>query len=154
MKNLNLWLAVGLMSAAFPTMAGAANSPADEVMAVAKAQWAAENAKKPAAAMSSYADDYTEFNSDIDTRIEGKAMAARFTEAFDKDSSKPLLSDMINPKVQVYGDTAILTYNYVGMSQNKDGVVKTNTAKSTRVYVKQSGKWMLVHGHFTFDPTP
>jgi ketosteroid isomerase-like protein len=59
---------------------------------------------------------------------------------------------MLNPKVQVYGDVAILSYNYAGMTKDKDGLVKPNKAKSTRVYAKIGGKWMLVHANFGSDP--
>ena len=59
---------------------------------------------------------------------------------------------MANPKVQVYGDVAILSYNYVGVVQDKDGRNEPVRAKSTRVYVKQRGKWILVHANFGADP--
>jgi ketosteroid isomerase-like protein len=55
---------------------------------------------------------------------------------------------MQNAKVQVYGDTAILTYNYAGMTKNAKGELKPDSAKSTRVYVKQNNRWMLVHANF------
>ena len=32
--------------------------------------------------------------------------------------------------------------------KNKDGKVTPAMAKSTRVYVKQGGQWMLVHANF------
>ncbi|MGE5344316.1 MAG: nuclear transport factor 2 family protein [Acidithiobacillales bacterium] len=129
-------------------------SAADEVIAVTKAQWAAENAKNVAEAMKSIADDYTEFNGEFSTRLDGKALATRLSEAGTKDAGVPLVSEMANPKVQVYGDVAILTYNYVGLSQGKDGKVEPTRAKSTRVYVKQGGHWMLVHANFGADPMP
>jgi ketosteroid isomerase-like protein len=56
--------------------------------------------------------------------------------------------------VQVYGDVAILSYNFLGYMQDKDGMVKPNRAKSTRVYAKQGGKWILVHANFAADPLP
>jgi ketosteroid isomerase-like protein len=58
------------------------------------------------------------------------------------------VGEMANPKVQVYGDTAILTYNFVGVRKDKDGKTAPNIAKSTRVYSKIGGKWMLVHANF------
>jgi ketosteroid isomerase-like protein len=62
---------------------------------------------------------------------------------------------MANPKVQVYnGNVAILTYNYVGLTQDKDGKTTPNRAKSTRVYVKKGDKWMFVHANFAADPLP
>jgi ketosteroid isomerase-like protein len=62
---------------------------------------------------------------------------------------------MANPKVQVYnGNVAILTYNYVGLTQDKDGKTTPDRAKSTRVFVKKDNKWMLVHANFASDPLP
>jgi len=57
--------------------------------------------------------------------------------------------------VQVYnGDVAILTYNYVGLLKDKDGKTEPSRAELTRVYVKQNGKWMLVHANFGADQLP
>jgi ketosteroid isomerase-like protein len=137
------------MSAQQPKM-----SAADEVIAVVKAQWAAENAKNVAEAMKNIADDYTEFNSQFATRLDGKAVAMRLSEAGTKDAGVSLVSEMANPKVQLYGDVAILSYNYVGLTQGKDGKNEPSRAKSTRIYVKQGGRWMLVHGNFGADPLP
>ena len=144
-----LTLAMGLT---FATGALAATEPsgaAAEVMAAAKAQWAAEDKREPSSrSMGSIADDYTEFNPDVPVLIEGKPMAARFYDASLQSGDKGLASEMINPHVQVYGDTAILTYNFAGMTKANDGKVNSNFAKSTRVYVKQDGRWMLVHANF------
>ncbi len=60
---------------------------------------------------------------------------------------------MLNPKVQVYGDVAILTYNFAGVIKGNDGKVTVSKAKSTRVYVKMNGDWKLVHANFGSDPT-
>ena len=127
-------------------------SVADEVIAIVKAQWAAQNQHNTAEAMKNVADDYTEFNGNYSTRLEGKEINMRLAEANAKASDTVLASEMANSKVQVYGDVAILSYNYVGMSQDKDGKVEPVRAKSTRVYVKQGGKWMLVHANFGADP--
>jgi len=121
---------------------------ADEVIAVTKAQWAAEMRKDTAAAMKNVADDYTEFNSDFLTRLDGKAINARLSEAQAGASGGLVAAEMTNEKVQVYGDVAILTYNFAGVTKNKDGETDTTRAKSTRVYVKQGGQWWLVHANF------
>ncbi len=121
---------------------------ADQVIAVTKAQWAAEMKRDVATAMENVADDYTEFNSDYPTRLDGKAVNVRLSEAFNSGSGDTVAAEMANPKVQVYGDVAILTYNYIGVAKNKDGEIESVKAKSTRVYVKQGGQWMLVHANF------
>ena len=135
--------------AAFAQMGG--QSAADEVIGVVKAQWAAEMKKDTAGAMKNVADDYTEFNEGAATRIEGKAMASRLAEAEASGSGGLVAAEMANPKVQVYGDVAILSYNFVGVAKDKDGKTETNRAKSTRVYVKKNGQWWLVHANFGKD---
>ncbi len=65
-----------------------------------------------------------------------------------------MASEMLNPKVQVYGDVAILSYNYAGVFKNKDNEMEPSRAKSTRVYAQQGGKWKLVHANFAPDPLP
>lgn len=135
------------------TQGGSSSSQAaDEVIAIVKAQWAASNAGNTVESMKNVADDYTEFNGDFATRLEGKALNLRLGEAGDQASVKTIVSEMANAKVQVYGDVAILSYNFVGMTKDKDGKTQPSRAKSTRVYVKQGGKWMLVHANFGADP--
>lgn len=129
---------------------------ADEIIGIVKAQQAAEIADPGnlAEQFKNYADDYTEFNSDYSTRIEGKSLSMKLSEPSGKASSRSVAAEMLNPKVQVYGDVAILTYNFAGITKDKDGVMTPNRAKSTRVYAKVNGKWKLVHGNFAPDPLP
>lgn len=148
MKAL-LWLGTALALGLASAPAAAAEDPrvAADVMALARAQWAAEIAKQPAGAqLAAAADDYTEFNPDYPTRLDGKELAMRMLAA--APDRVPTVSEMQNPKVQVYGDTAILTYNFVGQSRTADGKLHTDSGKSTRVYVRQGGRWMLVHANF------
>ena len=160
MKKLMLVLIASACCAAFAINASAQQADkatADAVIAMVKAQWAAE-IKDPtsvAEQLKDASDDYTEFNGDYATRLDGKAMSSRLAEAGAKASGKTTAAEMANPKVQVYnGNVAILTYNYVGVIQDKDGKTEPSRAKSTRVYVKQGDKWTLVHAHFGADPVP
>jgi ketosteroid isomerase-like protein len=135
----------------FSSRAPAGDDPkvAAEIMAMARAQWAAEIAGKSTAdQMASAADDYTEFNPDYPTRIDGKSLNVQLSEASGSSSTKTIAADMANAKVQVYGDVAILTYNFLGVLKDKDGKAEPNAAKSTRVYARINGKWMLVHANF------
>jgi ketosteroid isomerase-like protein len=149
-------LLVAIVAASVPAVfAQSANSKvADEIIAIVKAQWEAGDKKNTKEAMKNVADDYTEFNGDYATRLDGKAVNVRLSEASDKASGQNIASEMLNEKVQVYGDVAILTYNFAGLNQDKDGKTEPSRAKSTRVYVKQNGKWMLVHANFGADPLP
>jgi ketosteroid isomerase-like protein len=160
MKKLMLVLIASACCSAFTMNASAQQADqatADGVIAMVKAQWAAE-IKDPtnvAEQSKDMSDDYTEFNGDYATRLDGKAMSSRLAEATGKASGKTVAAEMANPKVQVYnGNVAILTYNYVGMAQDKDGKTEPIRAKSTRVYVKKDNKWTLVHANFGADPLP
>jgi ketosteroid isomerase-like protein len=130
---------------------------ADEIIATVKTSWAAE-IKDPSNVtemIKYFADDYTEFNPDCATRLDGKAIVQRLDEAGSVSPTRGLVGEMLNSKVQVYnGDVAILTYNYFGLGKDKDGKVEPNRAKSTRVFVKKDGKWQLVHANFAADPMP
>lgn len=130
---------------------------ADAVIAMVKAQWAAD-IKDPTNVTEQSkdtAEDYTEFNGDYATRLDGKAMSVRLGEASAKGSEKRIAAEMANPKVQVYnGNVAILTYNYVGLTIDKDGKTTPARAKSTRVFVKKDNKWVMVHANFAADPLP
>ncbi len=138
---------VAVLSSAAVAQA-AAEDVAKEVIALAKAQWASEMAKNVSGAMKYIADDYTEFNSDYPTRVDGKAMNRRLAEASSGASGSLVAAEMANEKVQVYGDVAILTYNFIGSLKDKDGEIEPLLAKSTRVYAKQGGRWLLVHANF------
>ena len=58
---------------------------------------------------------------------------------------------MFNPRVQVYGDTAVLTYNFAAMIEMA-GRTMNYTGKMTVVYVKQGDTWRVVHGHESVNP--
>jgi ketosteroid isomerase-like protein len=149
-------IAFALLPVFANAQAGTDQKVADEIIGMVKADWAARIADPTniAAQNKNTADDYTEFNGSFATRIEGKAMAVRLAEAGSTGPGRVVASEMLNPKVQVYGNVAILTYNFAGMRKNKDGEIKPWRAKSTRVYAKQGDAWKLVHGNFAPDPVP
>ena len=57
--------------------------------------------------------------------------------------AKTVYAEMLNPKVQVYGNTAVLTYNYLGYTKDAAGHIKPSLFNSTRVYVKEGPRWSL-----------
>ena len=125
----------------------------DEIIAITYAAWKADMEKNSVESNKILADDYTEFNSDFSTRLDGKEVAVKYYDALNLNSAKTIASEMLNPKVQVYGDVAILSYNYAGITQDHDGNTTPVKAKSTRVYVKMNEQWMLVHANFGADPS-
>jgi len=142
-------LVLGFSSSIFAQ--AAAPSAEEEIIALTYKIWKAENDKDMATRNKYISDDYTEFNSDYATRIDGKTKNFTLSDA-NFSGGTSLADEMLNPKVQVYGDVAILTYNFAGVIKNNDGKVVTSKAKSTRVYVKMNGTWKLVHANFGMDP--
>jgi len=124
----------------------------EEVIALTYKIWKAEMNKNMTEMNKYLADDYTEFNPTYSTRVDGKKLNVTLSEAVSMNSGTILAAEMLNPKVQVYGDVAILSYNYAGVNQDIDGKLTNTKAKSTRVYVKINGEWKLAHANFAQDP--
>ena len=60
-------------------------------------------------------------------------------------------SEFLHPKVAVYGDLAVLTYNYRSTVSNADGSPKTQTLwNTTEVYARLAGDWKIIHSHWSF----
>ena len=76
-----------------------------------------------------------------------------FLPKFDQYTEMFKINDfqMHNPRVQVYGDAAVLTYNST-VSVSFGGQPLNYTAKVTSVYVKQGNTWRVVHEHETMNP--
>lgn len=78
---------------------------------------------------------------------------ANFITKFDQYVEIFKINDfqMYNPRVQVYGDVAILTYNSSVMA-SMAGQPMSYTGKVTSIYVKQGNAWRVVHGHESMNP--
>ena len=155
MKSLiNIFLIVLVIGSTSVLTAQSNNSSVEkEIISLTYKIWNAEMNKNSNEMNRYLSDDYTEFNPTYSTRIDGKKMNVTLSEALSTNSGTILASEMLNPKVQVYGNTAILSYNYAGVNKTKDGKINNVKAKSTRVYSKVNGEWKLVHANFAFDPT-
>jgi ketosteroid isomerase-like protein len=58
-------------------------------------------------------------------------------------------SEYRHPKAAVYGDVAVLTYNYQATDQESDGTTKRYPAwNTTEVYARLSGAWKIIHTHW------
>lgn len=64
---------------------------------------------------------------------------------------KPHRYELLDPKVQVYGDTAILTLRY-----QADPIDGTSLPpwKATSVYRLSDGEWRIVHAHWSVVKEP
>lgn len=60
-------------------------------------------------------------------------------------SGTPVPGEMLNAKVQVLGDTVVLTFNY----RRKDGLEPRWNA--TEVYRRTKAGWRIMHTHWSFN---
>ena len=146
-------LSTALLSAALaPALARADNAAVEkEILAIVQREWAAEAKGDVDAMIKSKSRDLTMFDL-------GNPYRTDYTvdNAFVRAETKPgqvVIEEMLNPKVQVYGDVAILTYNFAAVVRGDGGKLARSFDRATRVYHKENGASLLVHAHFS-DATP
>lgn len=54
--------------------------------------------------------------------------------------------DLLEPRLQVYGDTAIVSYTFMLSLARTDGI-EHRTHNESRVLIKRDGQWQIVHVH-------
>jgi ketosteroid isomerase-like protein len=124
---------------------------ADQIIARERAAIEAWQRKDKAFYAEYMADDSTYFGAmnpylEVDPKVNFLPKFEQYAEQF-----KMIDYQMYNPRVQVYGDTAILTYNNAAMV-SVGGQTMNYTGKITAVYVKQGNTWRVVHGHESMNP--
>ena len=126
-------------------------SIASQIIAREKASVEAWQRKDKAFYADFLTDDSTYFNS-FNPYLETDPKA-NFLPKFEQYAEMMKFNDfqIYNPHVQVYGDTAVLTYNS-SVSATFNGQPMNYTAKVTSVYVKQGNTWRVVHAHESMNP--
>jgi ketosteroid isomerase-like protein len=96
-----------------------------------------------------FAPEITYFDPFTDKRIDGVAKMKAMLE--------PLIGkikidryEMLDPRVQQSGDVAVLSFNLVSHTHNPDGSPRVVRWNSTEVYRRISGRWKIVHNHWSF----
>ena len=57
---------------------------------------------------------------------------------------------MHQPEVTVRGETAWITHYWPDASVDRStGELSSSRGKSTRIFVKEDGRWLCIHGHYT-----
>ena len=130
-------------------------SDAQDIKDTVVAMWAAVEAGDVDAYLEHVHPDYTLFGEGDLFRQDGKALErASYTDYLGR--VRDVKTFMHQPEVTVRGDTAWITYYWSDSgyySQGpKDGERFTSQGKSTRIFVKEDGRWLCIHGHFTSTP--
>jgi ketosteroid isomerase-like protein len=98
------------------------------------------------------APEITYFDPARDKRIDGLEALKALLEPikqFKRNITEPRY-EMIDPKVQQYGDVALLTYNLTNYGRPAGGP-ETVLARwnSSQMYARVGGTWKLVHSHWS-----
>jgi ketosteroid isomerase-like protein len=80
----------------------------------------------------------------------GKELNLRNVDDFIKRSQN-VRTEMHQPEVMVMGQVAWITYYWTETGE-LDGKRFSSRGKSTRIFVKEDGKWLAIHGHYTEVP--
>ena len=78
---------------------------------------------------------------------EGKRLEVLKVKGWLKKASN-VHTEMHHPKVTVRGNTAWITYYWTDWGM-EDGKRFSSRGKSTRIFVKEKGKWLCIHAHHT-----
>lgn len=100
------------------------------------------------------AEEVTYFDTGTERRVDGLP-ALKQLYAPREGRIKIERYDMLNPKVQLHGNTAVLTFNLIDHVPTPEGSMKEVHWNATEVYTKIEGQWKIIHTHWSHTrPTP
>jgi ketosteroid isomerase-like protein len=139
-----------LVGASRITMPDRAQGDADDVKATMVAMWAAIEAGNVDLYASYVHPDFTQFGENDTYLAAGKALEVRSIADYVKRASN-VHTEMHDPRVTVRGTVAWVTYYWTDAGY-AGGARFTSRGKSTRIFVKENGRWLCIHGHYTQVP--
>jgi len=88
--------------------------------------------------------DVVYFDNNLESRLDG---LEALTALYEKIRGQIHLDryDLLNPKVQLCGDAAVLTYNFVGCADEK-----AHRWNCTEVYRRNPNGWRIIQTHWSF----
>lgn len=95
--------------------------------------------------------DFTSFGETDRYLNEGKDVELRSVKGW-MSRVHAVHTEMHQPEVTVRGDVAWITYYWTDAGTDRDGDRVTSAGKSTRIFVKEDGRWLCIHGHYTLAP--
>jgi len=96
------------------------------------------------------ADDVVYVDPGLDAPIVGKKAYIQYLEPL-KGKILYDASEYVNPRVAVYGNTAVLTYNYHSLTKDGNGQLqRTSFWNTTEVYRLIGDEWKIIHTHWSY----
>lgn len=141
------WILILITSLVFAGGEGKEKSEEEAVKSTLTAMWAAIERGDVKAYAQYLHPDFSAFGETDTYLAEGKDLEVRNVANWLKHA-KNVHTEMHHPKVTVRGKTAWITYYWTD-SGVSDGKPFASRGKSTRIFVKEKGKWLCIHGHYT-----
>jgi ketosteroid isomerase-like protein len=138
--------------APFPATGKELEAEGQAIIKIERDAWEAYKNKQLDAFNDYYAENASAFSDDQAYRVRGRADILREMEAAFKQGDV-LSYQILDPQVQVFGDTALLTY-YFTESGMRDAKSYSRAGKITMLFVKQDGKWRALHEHIAQNQPP
>ena len=95
--------------------------------------------------------DFTSFGETDPYLNQGKEYEVRSVAGW-MESSPGVHTEIHNPEVTARGDVAWITYYWTDAWTDQDGNRSGSAGKSTRIFVREHGHWLCIHGHYTLRP--
>jgi len=121
-----------------------------DVIETLEAMWSAIEAGDAQAYASYVHPDFTQFGENDVYLAEGGDLEVRAISDYLTRASG-VHTEMHQPRVTVRGDVAWITYYWTD-SGYSGGERFTSRGKSTRIFVRENGRWLCIHGHYTAVP--
>lgn len=92
-------------------------------------------------------DDVSSFETDIAPyRIDSLDFHLRYMSLQSLHPRPQYRTDILTPRIQLYGEFAIVTYTLL-LTIGEEAAVSFRTTNETRVFVKDDGRWKMAHLH-------
>jgi len=141
------WIFIILTGLIFSAEAPKKESEEDAVKTTLVVMWAAIERGDVKAYAAFLHRDFSAFGETDTYLAEGKRLEVRNVAGWLKHA-KGVHTEMHHPNVTVKGKVAWITYYWTD-SGISDGKPFSSRGKSTRIFVKENGKWLCIHGHYT-----
>ena len=123
------------------------NQVAEEIVAMERAGLARWGRGDPSGFLEICAPEVTYFDPYLDRRVDGLDRLRRYYESLAGKISIDRY-ELLNPNVQVHGDVAVLTFNYVSYGK-ADSAAPDARWNCTEVYRSNEGSWRILHTHWS-----
>lgn len=136
---------IAILLLCFPMLMFAASTedPAAEIMKLERAAMERWGKGDVEGFLEIYADDIVYFDPFIPKRMDGLAEVTKLYRSFAGQVHFDRF-EFIDPKIELSGDLAVCTFNFVSYTAGKE-----NRWNTTEVYRKIGGKWKVVHSHWS-----